>query len=155
MWKYDRKEIWNMVFYLVSLSRVHAFSSWPVHARSFTLRWLNLTFFLIHKSCGHTRLKKGDNRAGVLRFKFRCEVWTMSSPLIKIVEQPSMTSQQTREIKVLSLLDRFLKTRSYSLPTEKGLQRSQFEVKNAAQSSGKHRPCVILFRMTSLLEVLT
>lgn len=79
----------------------------------------------------------------------------MSSPLIKIVEQPSMTSQQTREIKVLSLLDRFLKTRSYSLPTEKGLQRSQFEVKNAAQSSGKHRPCVILFRMTSLLEVLT
>ena len=48
----------------------------------------------------------------------------MSSPLIKIVEQPSMTSQQTREIKVLSLLDRFLKSRSYSLPTEKGLQRS-------------------------------
>lgn len=41
--------------------------------------------------------------------------------MIKIVEQPSMTSQQTREIKVLSLLDRFLKTRSYSLPTEKGL----------------------------------
>lgn len=77
----------------------------------------------------------------------------MSSPLIKIVEQPSMTSQQIREIKVLSLLDRFLKTRSYSLLRKD--YRGVFEVKNAAQSSGKHRPCVILFRMTSLLEVLT
>ena len=80
----------------------------------------------------------------------------MSSPLIKIVEQPSMTSQQTREIKVLSLLDRFLKTRievtAYLLRKD---YRGVFEVKNAAQSSGKHRPCVILFRMTSLLEVLT
>lgn len=77
----------------------------------------------------------------------------MSSPLIKIVERPSMTSQQTREKFFRCLIaSSSLEVTAYPLKKD---YSSLFEVKNAAQSYGEHRPCVILFWMTSLLEVLT
>ena len=77
----------------------------------------------------------------------------MSSPLIKIVEQPSMTSQQIREKFFHCLIDSSsLEVTAYLLKKD---YSSLFEVKNAAQSNGKDRPCIILFRMTSLLELLT
>lgn len=154
MWKYDRKEIWNMVFYLVPLSRVHAFSSWPVHARSFTLRWLNLTFFLIHKSCGHTRLRKvttvqvfKDSSFGV-----KSKLWAV--PWSRLSNNRAWQASKQGKLKFFHCLidSSRLEVTAYLLRKD---YRGVFEVKNAAQSSGKHRPCVILFRMTSLLEVLT